>query len=90
MAYCQDEEFHCMVREHKHLGDVYKVVMGCQQYTACEREFLNNHRFFGVNMPDIAGFNTGIYRQCFSEDAAIDTSICRQCCATNECNLVSK
>jgi hypothetical protein len=57
---------------------------------------LQNNRFYGQNMPLVAGFNVfggnwdtpeWIHKQCFSEDATKNVSICRQCCASSGCNL---
>ena len=74
--------------------------MGCKQDDACHNEFQQNDKFFGVaNMPQIAGFNyfgswsgsdtanTNLYKQCLPGDATVDTSICRQCCKSDDCSL---
>merc|ERR1711935_368535 len=86
MAYCQTEEFNCYAREHKQFDTVVKVHMGCQQTIACHREFDNNNRFYGVEMPDIAGFNSVNFQQCFPEDDTVNVSLCRQCRASFQCN----
>ena len=90
MAYCESEEFNCYIREHKLFENVVKVHMGCQQTHACHREFQNNNRFYGMDMPDIAGFNSANFQQCFPEDNSQNVSICRQCCATFQCNQAWK
>ena len=62
LAYCESEEFNCFIREHKVYEDIIKVHMGCQQTQACHQEFLNNNRFYGMNMPVIAGMDLGNFR----------------------------
>ena len=46
--------------------------MGCKQDRACYEEFNVNDRGYGLNMPDIAGFNfgqfaTSVYKYVFFE-----------------------
>ena len=62
IAYCESEEFNCFIREHKLYEDVIKVHMGCQQTLACHREFENNNRFYGMDMPVIAGMHFDNFR----------------------------
>ena len=79
---------------------LFQIEMGCKQDDACHNEFQQNDKFFGVaNMPQIAGFNyfgswsgsdtgnTNLYKQCLPGDATVDTSICRQCCKSDDCSL---
>ena len=81
-------------------GSRSQIEMGCKQDDACHNEFQNNDKFFGVsNMPQIAGFNffgswdgsntenANLYKQCLPGDATVDTSICRQCCKSDDCSL---